>query len=69
MERQHILLVHARTYDRFEGDLSPSGCEYDLSKGAWVLKHSGVLLVESPERPRPQTKKADIETGEDQKGY
>jgi hypothetical protein len=66
----HILLAHAHTYDRGEIDLAPSGCDYDLRTGAWVLSESGTLLVTAPGRRRPpQSKKNDVETGEDQKGY
>ena len=67
--RSHILLAHMRTYDHGEVDLAPSGCEYDIRTGAWVLKESGGFLVQSVAHPRPQMKKADVETGEDQKGY
>ena len=53
---------------------SPSTCgltvaTYDLLAGAWVRRSSGGLLVESADPRPPRTKKADIETGEDQKGY
>ena len=66
----HILLAYARSYDRGDIDLAPSDCDYDLRTGAWIVRESGVLLVESPRHSRPpQSKKADVETGEDQKGY
>lgn len=69
MEKQkHILLRFATTYDRPKRSLAPDGCHYDYKVGAWVVSDSGKLLVSSPERPKPQTKKHDIETGEDQKG-
>lgn len=67
---RHILLEYARSYERGEVELTPAGCDYDLRAGAWVVKKSGILLVASPDRPRPpQSKKNDVETGEDQKGY
>ena len=65
---EHILLALAKTYPAFTGDLTPQGCRYDLLQGAWVLESDGALLVESPDPPRPKTKKQDLETGEDQKG-
>ena len=69
-ELTHILLAHARTYDRGDIELAPPSCDYDIRIGAWIVKESGDLLVASPEHPHPpQTKKADVETGEDQKGY
>jgi len=67
--RSHILLAHARTYTRGGSELAPSGCEYDIRAGAWLVRESGGFLVHSVQYPRPQTKKADVETGEDQKGY
>ena len=65
---KHLLLETARSYLVSDEDLAPENCEYSLSQGAWVLQGVGSLLVENPERPRPVTKKYDIETGEDQKG-
>ena len=67
--RQHVLLAKARTYAREPLDLRPDGCDYDLVAGAWVHRSSGGLLVESTDPKPPRTKKADVETGEDQKGY
>ena len=67
--RQHVLLEKARTYAREPLDLRPDGCDYDLVAGAWVRRSSGGLLVESTDPKPPRTKKADVETGEDQKGY
>jgi hypothetical protein len=64
----HVLLRHARTSRRVDRDLTPPGCHYDLSTGAWVVDATGALLAETPGRPGPHTKKNDIETGEDQKG-
>ena len=65
---KHLLLTLAKTYPAFAGDLAPQGCQYDVFQGAWVLDGLGSLFVESPNRPRPMSKKRDIETGEDQKG-
>lgn len=65
----HILLKYAKTYERFSGSLAPEGCEYNFQIGGWVLIESNQLVVESADPPKPpQSKKADIETGEDQKG-
>lgn len=66
--RRHLLLDMASTYPVRSVDLTPQACRYDLFLGAWVLEDCGSLLAESPERPKPMTKKFDIETGEDQKG-
>jgi len=67
--KKHILLKYATTYDIPRNiSLAPENCHYDRKIGAWVVSESGVLLVNSPDKPKPVTKKADIETGEDQKG-
>ena len=67
-EPEHLLLAMAKSYPVPSADLAPQNCEYDLIEGAWVLQDAGSLLVETAERPTPITKKADLETGEDQKG-
>lgn len=66
---QHVLLAKARAYPRQAVDLRPADSDYDLLAGAWVHRTSGGLLVESTDPKPPRTKKADVETGEDQKGY
>jgi hypothetical protein len=47
-------------------------CEYDNRYGAWFLKpgsqNSALVKAPDPKRPKPQTKKFDVETGEDLKG-
>ena len=65
---KHLLLANAKSYRVPDRDLAPENCEYSLSQGAWILQDNGSLLIENPERPRPSSKKFDIETGEDQKG-
>ena len=65
---KHLLLATAKSYRVHDQELAPENCEYSLLQGAWVLQDAGSLLVENPGRPRPVTKKFDIETGEDQKG-
>ncbi|MDE0356210.1 MAG: hypothetical protein OXN92_00500 [Gammaproteobacteria bacterium] len=67
--REHVLLAKARAYARESIDLRPADSDYDLVVGAWILRPSGELLVESADPKPPRTKKADVETGEDQKGY
>ena len=67
--RQHVLLAKARVYAREPIDLRPADSDYDLLAGAWVHRPSGELLVESAAPKPPRTKKNDVETGEDQKGY
>lgn len=64
----HPLLELAHKYPRHNIDPTPPGCTYDDKIGAWRLIETGKLWVETSERNGPQTKKADVETGEDQKG-
>ena len=66
--RKHLLLDQAKSYPVSNGDQTPPGCEYNMLLGAWTLKESQQLLVDTPERPKLRTKKMDNETGEDQKG-
>ena len=65
---EHLLLAIAKSYPAPARDLTPPNCDYSLIEGAWILRDSGALLVETPGFPMPSTKKADLETGEDQKG-
>ncbi len=67
-EPEHLLLATAKSYQAPTTDLAPQNCEYSIPEGAWILQDVGSLLVETSGRPMPQTKKWDIETGEDQKG-
>lgn len=41
---------------------------FDEILGLWIDAETQVPLVYDPNRPRPKTKKDDVETGEDQKG-
>ena len=67
--RQHVLLAKARERASKSTDLRPTDSDYDLVVGAWVHRPSGGLFVESPDPKPPRTKKADVETSEDVKGY
>ena len=67
-EPEHLLLASARSYHVSTQDPAPADCEYSLTEGAWVLQDVGSLLVDTPGHAMPTTKKADLETGEDQKG-
>ncbi len=68
MQRQHVLLEKAETYKRPTGSLDPADCHYSMALGAWVVDATGEMLVRTPSRRRPRTKKQDVETGEDRKG-
>ena len=66
---QHILLAKAKVFPRESVDLQPANCYYDTLAGAWVDRRTGKLFVELADMKPPRTKKADVETGEDQKWY
>lgn len=68
MNNEHPLLNRAQKYPRRDVNLAPAGCIYDDDIGAWRLISTGELWVETCERKGLETKKCDIETGEDQKG-
>ena len=67
--REHVLLANAQANARESIDLRPPDSDYDLVVGAWVHRPSGALFVESDDPEPPRTKKADVERGEDVKGY
>ena len=68
MTREHLLLELAGVRELGAHDPVPADCDYDFELGAWVVTGTSDLLVERPDRPRPSTKKKDVETGEDLKG-
>ena len=66
--KQHILLDKAYTYENTPRNLTPEGCSYDRVCGLWRVDNTGDIMMISDFAQRPETKKCDIETGEDQKG-
>lgn len=72
MKKNHILVEKAYIYPKNRDSVTPSGCYYDFVNGGWMRKEGNteVFLVKScdPNKPLAGTKKADLETGEDQKG-
>ena len=64
---QHILLEKAHVFEKRKETLSPNGYKYDFEKGAWIHSDTGQLLVDSPDMDGLETKKNDVETGEDLK--
>ena len=67
-KRTHLLLQLAKGYDTPASLKGPHGFHYDWEKGAWLDDHSGQYYAFSSKRRPPETKKSDVETGEDQKG-
>ncbi len=71
-EQSHILIKKAFVYSAKRSPLDPKGCKYDFNKGGWMREENNkeIFLVKSKDLNKPMagTKKADLETGEDQKG-
>lgn len=67
---EHILVSKAKRYDVSKAQTEPDLCTFFQKAGYWTDDVSGIpmMLMDDPKRPKPQTKKFDIETGEDQKG-
>lgn len=68
MRAKHILLEKAFVFKKEQKNFEDENYVYDHSFGYWVKKDNGKPAVYDPEFPELQTKKEDIETGEDQKG-
>ena len=66
--KKHILLENAYRYPEPQGTLAPDNCTFSGTSGYWVEDSSGQAMMLSDNPKRPETKKADRETGEDQKG-
>ena len=66
--KQHILLEKAYCYPEARGPLAPNNCTFIPKSGYWCNNSTGEIMMLSNDLCRPQTKKEDVETGEDQKG-
>jgi len=66
--KQHLLLEKAFIYPLPKEEPVLTGCDFDIEKGYWVMNGSNIPLVFDKKGIRPRSKKADVETGEDQKG-
>lgn len=66
--KEHLLIEKAYIYPVPRQQLKVEGCKYDRKNGYWIQEETGEPMVFDRRHPGPQTKKCDIETGEDQKG-
>lgn len=66
--KSHILLEKSFCYENKPRKLTPENCYYDRKNGLWRIESTGEVMMVSDFAQRPETKKCDIETGEDQKG-
>jgi hypothetical protein len=65
---QHILIEKAYTYPEPIEIFTPQHYKFFEKNGYWKNPITGEILMLSKDSYRPQTKKEDRETGEDQKG-
>ena len=66
--KAHLLLEKAFRYSEPPIEPVPENCTYQMKRGYWTDNATGKAMMLGNNPSRPQTKKADIETGEDQKG-
>jgi len=64
----HLLLEKAYIYPLPEDPTPPDGCTFDVDKGFWVSDTTSQPMVTLKYHPKLETKKCDVETGEDRKG-
>ncbi|NOT87337.1 MAG: hypothetical protein HOP03_04055 [Lysobacter sp.] len=62
----HILEMLAVSSPARDSTPMPIGCQYDFAAGIWKSEHGAILALDPAFEQ--QTKKMDLETGEDQKG-
>ncbi|MFB4169924.1 hypothetical protein [Virgibacillus sp. JSM 102003] len=68
MNKKHLLIQKAFIYPKPKEKPKLEGYTYNEESGYWVSDRDFLPYVMDKRRPKPQTKKADVETGEDQKG-
>ena len=66
--KEHILLDKAFVYTDVSKKLTPEDCTYDRNCGLWRMNSTGEVMMIGDYAQKPQSKKCDVETGEDQKG-
>jgi len=67
MTKKHLLLEKAFVYEAPRKKPELNGYTLIDELGYWI-DEDNIPYVLDLRRPKPQTKKADVETGEDQKG-
>ena len=66
--KEHLLLAKAYIYPLPKSEPILDGCEFDDKKGYWINIQNDMPFIFDEKGRRPQSKKCDNETGEDQKG-
>jgi hypothetical protein len=64
---EHVIIGKAFRYQVKDQKDNLEKYRFNNEKGFWENKETGVPLVRSVDGPKPTTKKADVETGEDRK--
>jgi len=62
----HVLIKYAKRKPFTDIPTMPERTVYDNEKGYWILDE--IPFIDTPNFQKQQTKKCDLETGEDQKG-
>jgi hypothetical protein len=65
---KHLLIEKAYEYPLPHKEPTMQGCKYDNVKGYWTYENNNKPVILDKNFIKPRTKKADRETGEDQKG-
>jgi hypothetical protein len=65
---KHVLLENAFRYTDPKVNPIPENWTYNKSSGYWVKNETAEAMMLSANPNCSQTRKADVETGEDQKG-
>ena len=65
---KHILIEKAYEYPVPLEKPSMQGCKYNIEGGYWIRNNNNQPVILDKDFIKPRTKKADRETGEDQKG-
>ena len=65
---KHILIEKANRYSKPSETPMPENHTFEKQRGYWTSNKTGAAMMSSNDPRKPQSKKADVETGEDQKG-
>ncbi len=65
--KEHIFLANAHVYPLPRNKPNMDDCHFNAEGGFWVINNTESPMVRDRERPKPTTKKFDVETGEDRK--
>lgn len=67
-EKTHLFIEKAFVYPLQKEKVQLDAWDYDENNGYWISQGQNTPLILDKKMMRPRSKKADVETGEDQKG-